>query len=71
MSRWTLDDCHSISTKFLKDYGYLEEGVYRNGTIRWFWAGEETGSVGLNVKFVSTTLQQIDGREKKKIKIVQ
>lgn len=51
MSRWTLDDCHSISTKFLKDYGYLEEGVYRNGTIRWLWAGEETGSVGLNVGY--------------------
>jgi len=51
MSRWTLEDCNSINTKFLKDYGYLEHGVYRNGTICWLWNGEEIGSVGLSVNY--------------------
>ena len=54
MSQWTLEDCNSIDTKFLKDSGYLEYGTLRNGLIRWLWSGEDIGSCNLSVDYNNT-----------------
>jgi hypothetical protein len=52
MGRWsckrTVEGCHSVSTKFLKDHDYFDGGV-RSGRMSWNRNGQETGSIGLVV----------------------
>ncbi len=44
----TVEDCHSISTTFLKRYGHFSR-PFSNGTATWSFRGEELGSVSYSV----------------------
>lgn len=43
------DDLKTISISFLKSHQYLENKVYKGGTITWRRNGHETGSVSIKV----------------------
>ena len=47
-SRWTVEECKSISTKFLNTHHYFDGGV-RWGGMNWSRNGEKTGSIGFGV----------------------
>lgn len=57
MGRWsysnrlTVEDCKSISTKFLNRHNYFDGGV-RSGWMNWSRNGEKTGSIGFTVSTV-------------------
>ncbi|HUU29584.1 MAG TPA: hypothetical protein VM123_17415 [archaeon] len=42
-SRWTVEECKSISTKFLNKHHYFDGGVHWGG-MSWSRGGEKTGS---------------------------
>jgi len=46
-SRLTVEECKSISTKWLKKYEYFIG--YKSGGMSWNRNGEKTGSIGFNV----------------------
>ena len=46
--RWTVEDCKSLSVKFLNEYHYFAGGV-RWGGCNWNRNGEQTGSIGFSV----------------------
>ena len=50
-SRWTVEECKSISTKFLKEHHYFDGGV-RWGEMSWSRCGEKTGSISFEVSTV-------------------
>lgn len=41
----TVEDCYSINTRFLKEYGYLKPTQWSRGNIVWRTDGEEVGKV--------------------------
>ena len=47
-SRWTTEECKSITTKFLNKHHYFNDGV-RWGGISWSQRSEKTGSVNFDV----------------------
>lgn len=47
-SRWTTNECKSISTKFLNEHHYFN-GDVRWGGMNWSRNGEQTGSIGFVV----------------------
>jgi len=49
--RWTVEDCKSITTKFLNEHHYFDGGV-RWGGMNWSRCGEKTGSIGFVVSTV-------------------
>ena len=49
--RWTVEECKSITTKFLNKHHYFNGGV-RWGGMNWSRNGEQTGSIGF---VISTT----------------
>lgn len=49
--RWTVEECKSITTKFLNDHGYFDGGI-RWGGMSWSRGGETTGSIGFVVSTV-------------------
>ncbi len=57
MGRWsysnrlTVEECKSISTKFLNQYNYFNGGV-RSGGMNWTRNGEQTGNIGFTVSTV-------------------
>ena len=50
-SRWMVDECKSISTKFLNEHHYFDGGV-RWGGMSWSRGDEKTGSIGFVVSTV-------------------
>lgn len=50
--RTTVDECKSLSIKFLKERKYLESG-FRWGTVTWSRNGNQTGSIS-----ISTTIDE-------------
>lgn len=46
--RWTVEECKSITVKFLNTYGYFDGGVHSGG-MAWTRNGERTGSIGFVV----------------------
>lgn len=52
-SRWTVEECHTITTKFLNQYNYFDGGV-RHGGMNWSRNGEKTGSIGFEVSTVES-----------------
>jgi len=51
-SRWTVEDCKSISTKFLNEHKYFNGGV-RWGGMSWRRNDQKTGSIGFTVSTVN------------------
>ena len=51
--RWTVEDCKSITTKFLNDHKYFDGGV-RSGGLSWSRSGQKTGSIGFCVSIMDT-----------------
>jgi hypothetical protein len=47
-SRWTVEDCKAITTKFLNKHGYFDYS-FHNGGISWSRNGEKTGSIAFAV----------------------
>ncbi len=45
--RWTVEECKSISAKWLKKYDYFIG--YKPGGMSWSRGGEKTGSIGFSV----------------------
>jgi hypothetical protein len=50
-SRWTVEECKSISTKFLNEHNYFDGGIRRGG-MNWSRGGEKTGSISFVVSTV-------------------
>ena len=50
-NRWTVEDCKTITTKFLNEHNYFNGGVQR-GEITWSLNGKRTGSVSIIVSTV-------------------
>ncbi len=57
MGRWsysnrlTVEDCHRISTTFLKQHNYFDGGVV-SGRMSWSCIGKKTGSIGFIISTV-------------------
>lgn len=49
--RWTVEECKSITTKFLNDHDYFDGGI-RWGGMSWSRGGKTTGSIGFVVSTV-------------------
>lgn len=49
--RWTVEECKSITTKFLNEHDYFTGGI-RWGGMSWNQGGETTGSIGFVVSTV-------------------
>lgn len=55
MGRWsysdrlTVEECKSITVKFLNKHGYLQSEAYRCGGMNWKRNGQETGSIGFKI----------------------
>jgi len=47
-NRWTVEECKSISTKFLNTYHYFDGGVHC-GSMSWCRNGEKTGSISFTI----------------------
>ncbi len=47
-SRLTVENCNTITTKFLNEYNYFDDSV-RWGGMNWSRNGEKTGSIGFVV----------------------
>lgn len=47
-NRWTVEDCKSITTKFLNQYNYFNSGI-RSGGIKWTRNGRENGDISFTV----------------------
>lgn len=50
-SRWTTNECKSLSVKFLNENHYFDGGL-RWGGCNWSRNGEQTGSIGFTVSTV-------------------
>ena len=50
-NRWTVEDCKTITTKFLNKNNYFTGGVKR-GEITWSLNGKNTGSISIIVSMV-------------------
>lgn len=50
-SRWTVEECKTITTKFLNEHKYFN-GSVRWGGMSWSRNGEKTGSIGFVVSTV-------------------
>ena len=50
-SRWTVEECKSITAKFLNEHKYFNGGV-RWGGMSWNCGGKKTGSIGFVVSTV-------------------
>ncbi len=57
MGRWsyscrsTVEECKSISTKFLNKHHYFDGGI-RNGGMSWSRGGQPTGSIGFKISTI-------------------
>lgn len=51
-NRWTVENCKSISTKFLKENGYFKGLHTFGGVISWSCRGQSRGSVGISSSMV-------------------
>lgn len=51
-SRWTVEECKSIATKFLNRDHFLDGGL-RSGELTWSRNGEKIGSAGCTVSVLS------------------
>lgn len=50
-NRWTVEDCKTITTKFLNEHKYFNGGV-RWGSMSWSRNGEKTGSISFSVSTI-------------------
>ena len=50
-SRWTVEDCKTITTKFLNKHNYFNSGV-QCGDMNWNLNGNKTGSISIAVSTV-------------------
>jgi len=50
-NRWTVEECKSITTKFLNEHKYFDDGVHWGG-MSWSRNGEKTGSINFVVSTV-------------------
>lgn len=48
-NRWTVEDCKTITIKFLKTHKYFEGGGVRWGSLQWTRNGQENGNISINV----------------------
>ena len=51
-SRWTVEECKTITTQFLNKHNYFNGGVSYGGGMNWSRNGEKTGSIGFTVSTV-------------------
>ena len=51
--RWTVEDCKTITTKFLNEHKYFNGGV-RWGSMSWSRNGQKTGSISFGVSIMGT-----------------
>jgi len=51
-SRWTVEECKTITTQFLNKHKYFNGGVCYGGGMSWSRNGEKTGSIGFTVSTV-------------------
>jgi hypothetical protein len=50
-TRWTVEECKTITTKFLNEHKYFDGGI-RTGGMSWSRNGDKTGSIGFVVSTV-------------------
>ena len=43
-----IDNCHTISTAILKKYGYLQQGIQKQGSIIWYRDNEKTNAISVS-----------------------
>ena len=56
MAKNTCESLKRVDIRFLKQEGYLELGVWRNGIIVWSSRGEETGRINVSVDSTNSFL---------------
>ena len=73
-SRWTVEECKTITTIFLNEHNYFDSSV-RWGGMNWNRNGEETGSIGFVVsmeegdEYIRFQYTQTDRNTAKKAKL--